>query len=85
VASGEALTDKEAWWREFANEFHELCEGMIDNDWLAGLAATLYPLNADREPREAARVAFVTLDYELPGMELEEPWMPPPRPAPGRH
>ncbi len=45
------LSDQEAWWNEFADEFHELC----------GLAGTLYPLNAEREPREAAEVAFMTL------------------------
>ncbi len=53
---------------------------MIDTEWLAGFAATCYPLNAERE---AARVAFVTLDFKLPGTELEESWIPALRPAPG--
>ena len=85
VEFGQTLTDEEAWRREFTNEFYERCEGMIDNEWLAGLAHALYPLNEDRPPREAAAVAFVTLDYELPGTELQESWMPAPKPAPGRH
>jgi hypothetical protein len=86
VIAGEALTVQEAWWREFSNTFHELCGGEIDAEWLDGLAATLYPLNVDRPPREAAEVAFVTLGYELPGTELEDPFTPPtPRPKPGMH
>lgn len=86
VDFGRTLTDQEAWWREFGNEFHELCGGEVDEEWLDGLAATLYPLNMDRAPREAAEVAFITLGYEFPGTELEEPFMPPPpRRQPGLH
>lgn len=71
------LTAREVWWNEFRSEFHELCAGQVDGEWLIGLAATLYPLNADREPRAAANVAFVTLGYELPGVELEDSAIPP--------
>ena len=86
VIAGQALTDQEAWWHEFTHEFHELCGGEVDHEWLFGLAATLYPLNIDREPREAAEVAFMTLGYELPGSEFEEPFTPPaPRRRPGLH
>jgi hypothetical protein len=39
-----------------------------------------------RIAREAAEVAFITLACELPGTELEDPFMPPtPRPKPGMH
>ncbi|WP_185738285.1 hypothetical protein [Variovorax beijingensis] len=86
VIAGQALTDQEAWWHEFTHKFHELCGGEVDHEWLSGLAATLYPRNMDREPREAAEVAFMTLGYELPGYELEEPFPPPaPRRRPGPH
>ena len=86
VIGGSTLSPREAWWHEFADEFHELCGGEVDREWLVGLAATLYPLNADRAPREAAEVAFMTLGYELPGHELEEPFTPPPpRRPPGLH
>jgi hypothetical protein len=86
VIAGITLTTEEAWWREFSNEFHELCAGEVDGEWLTGLAATLYPLNMDRAPREAAEVAFMTLGYELPGSKLEEPFTPPaPRRRPGLH
>jgi hypothetical protein len=30
------------------------------------LTSTLYPLNADRAPRKAAEVAFVTVRFEFP-------------------
>lgn len=86
VIAGQALTDQEAWLHEFTIEFRELCGGEVDYEWLDGLAATLYPLNIDREPRESAEVAFMTLGYELPGSEFEEPFTPPaPRRRPGLH
>ncbi|QNK66833.1 hypothetical protein [Variovorax sp. PAMC26660] len=86
VMAGSVLTDQEAWWNEFSDEFRELCSGEVDSEWLAGLAGTLYPLNMDRAPREAAEVAFKTLGDELPGFELEEPFTPPPpRRRPGLH
>lgn len=86
VIAGHTLTDQEAWWHEFIAEFHELCGGDVDHEWLVGLAGTLYPLNVDRAPREAAEVAVMTLGYELPGFELEEPFTPPaPRRSPGMH
>lgn len=76
----------EAWWREFKDAFHELCNDEIDEHWLNGLTATLYPFHVDRDPREAAAVAFATLNYEVPGYELEEPFEPPPpRRRPGLH
>lgn len=78
VIGGAALTPQEAWWHEFKDEFRMLCADEVDHEWLTGLAGTLYPLNTDRAPREAAEVAFVTLFYELPGYELEEPYLPPP-------
>jgi hypothetical protein len=76
------LTAREICWNEFTDAFHELCGGEVDGEWLIGLAATLYPLNADREPRAAANVAFVTLGYELPGTELEDSAIPPPAQRP---
>ena len=86
AVAGSALTDLEAWWHEFTDEFHELCDGKVDCDWLSGLVAMLHPLNIDREPREAAEVAFMTLSYELPGYESEEAFTPPPpRHRPGLH
>ncbi|WPH22338.1 hypothetical protein [Variovorax paradoxus] len=86
VIAGSALSDQEAWWHEFTDEFHELCGGKVDGEWLTGLVAMLYPLNIDREPREAAEVAFMTLGYELPDYESEEPFTPPaPRRRPGLH
>lgn len=86
VIAGSPLSDQEAWWYEFKDEFHRLCRGEVDGDWLAGLAGTLYPLNRDRAPRESAEVAVMTLGYELPGYELEEPFTPPPpRRRPGLH
>jgi hypothetical protein len=85
VIAGVVLTDQEAWWLEFSREFHELCEGMVDHEWLAGFAATLYPLNRDRPPRESALVAFATLSYEHPEMEAEPSEGPAPDPKPGLH
>ncbi|MCY1223171.1 hypothetical protein D9M72_352830 [compost metagenome] len=86
VIAGSTLSDQEAWWHEFSDEFRELCSAEVDHEWLAGLAGTLYPLNIDRAPRDAAEVAFMTLGYELPGYELEEPYTPPtPRRRPGLH
>ncbi|WP_369629974.1 MULTISPECIES: hypothetical protein [unclassified Variovorax] len=66
VIDGTALTAKEAWFQEFASEFYERCEGEAESDeWVAGLAARLYPSNSGRPRREAAKVAFLTLSYEL--------------------
>lgn len=78
VVDGTALTDQEAWWYEFKDAFHELCIDEIDEEWLDGLTATLYHAHMDRDPREAAAVTFATLNYEVPGYELEEPFTPPP-------
>ncbi|ATA52866.1 MULTISPECIES: hypothetical protein [Variovorax] len=72
MIAGRALSDHDTWLIEFEEEFHELCDGQIDPLWLAGLACTLYPLNKDRAPREAAGVAFTTLGYELPHRALED-------------
>ncbi len=73
MIAGRVLSDQDTWLIEFEEEFHELCGGEIDSFWLAGLACTLYPLNKDRAPREAASVAFMTLGYELPHRdELED-------------
>lgn len=85
VIAGAVLTDQEAWWLEFSREFHELCEGMVDHEWLAGFAATLYPLNSDRPPRESALVAFATLRFELPETETDPSEGPAPDPKPGLH
>jgi len=85
MATQDKLTARETWWNDFAREFRELCRGEVDGEWLVGLAATLYPLSKDREPRSAAKVAFVTLGYELPGAELEGSAIPAPRPSPGLH
>lgn len=72
VIDGTTLTDKEAWFKEFASEFYVQCEGEAESDeWVAGLAARLYPSNSDRPPREAAKAAFLTLSYELSRVERE--------------
>jgi hypothetical protein len=72
VIDGTTLTNKEAWFNEFASEFHVQCEGEAESDeWVAGLAARLYPSNSGRPPREAAKVAFLTLSYELSRVERE--------------
>ena len=84
VIAGSELSAQEAWMHEFAGEFYELCSGEVDLVWLLGLASTLYLLNLDRAPREAAVVAFTPPGYDLPEDELEEPFTPPaPRRRPG--
>lgn len=86
VIGSRTLSEQEAWWHEFIDEFTELCGGEVDREWLVGLAGTLYPFNADHAPREIADVAFVTLGYEPPGYELVETLIPPPRRRrPGLH
>lgn len=86
LIAGNALSDKEAWWSEFKDELHHLYGSEIDEEWLSGLTALLYPFHVDRDPREAAAIAFATLNYEVPGYELEEPFEPPPpRRRPGLH
>lgn len=82
MIAGRALSDHDTWLIEFEDEFHELCDGQIDTLWLAGLACTLYPLNKDRAPREAAGIAFTTLGYESPYREPEDFFVP--APSPGR-
>ena len=70
---GTALTDKEAWFQEFVSEFYEQCEGEADSDeWVAGLAARLYPSERDRSPREAAKASFLAMSYELSRMERQK-------------
>jgi hypothetical protein len=54
-----------------------LCGGEVESEWLTRLTATLYPRDVGCEPREAAKEAFMTLGYELPGFELEESFTPP--------
>jgi hypothetical protein len=67
IVARSALPPAEAWWHEFRSEFYDRCNGAVDREWLDVLTSTLYPLNADRDPRKAAEVAFVTLRFELPG------------------
>lgn len=69
VIAGGALSDQEAWWHEFRSEFYDRCDGAVDREWLDMLTFALYPLNADRDPRRAAEVAFMTLRFEFPGDE----------------
>lgn len=87
VVAGTELRDEEAWWSEFKDELRHLFADEIDEEWLSGLTALLYPFQVDRDPREAAAIAFATLNYEVPGYELEEPFTPPPPPRrrPGLH
>jgi hypothetical protein len=85
VIAGEILSDKEAWWLEFAKEFHELCQGMVDREWLAEFAATLYPYSSDRPPRESALAAFVTLSFKFPENDPEPSEPPIADPKPGLH
>jgi hypothetical protein len=66
IIAGSALPAAEAWWHEFRSAFYDRCNGAVDREWLDSLAAALYPLNVDRDPRQAAEVAFVTLAFELP-------------------
>ncbi|KQU91659.1 hypothetical protein ASC78_01660 [Variovorax sp. Root318D1] len=66
IVAGSALPPAEAWWHEFRSAFYDRCNGAVDREWLDSLAAALYPLNVDRDPRQAAEVAFVTLAFELP-------------------
>ena len=69
VIAGRELPPTEAWWHEFRSEFYDRSDGAVDREWLDMLTVALYPLNADRDPRRAAEVAFVTLRFELPGDE----------------
>ncbi|MNV44487.1 hypothetical protein D3C71_1362510 [compost metagenome] len=64
MIAGRPLSIQDGWLVEFEEIFDELCGGQLDPLWLSGLAATLYPLNMDRAPHVAARIAFVTLGYE---------------------
>lgn len=66
--------DEEMWRTEFKDEFSKLCGDQVDREWLTGLAGMLYLLDEDRDPVEAAEVAFMTLGYELPGRGPEEPF-----------
>ena len=34
VSGSSTLSDQEAWWHEFVDEFHELCGGEVDHEWL---------------------------------------------------
>lgn len=69
VIAGAALSPQEAWWHEFRATFYDKCDGAVDREWLDMLTFTLYPLNADRDPRKAAEVAYVTLKFEFPADE----------------
>jgi hypothetical protein len=66
IVAGSALLPAEAWRHEFISELYDRCKGAADREWLEQLFAALYPLNADRDPRLAAEVAFVTLGFDFP-------------------
>jgi len=67
VVSGMTLSPAEAWRHEFISELHRHGNGAVDREWLEELIAALFPLGADRAPREAARIALATLMFQLPG------------------
>jgi len=69
IIAGRALTPPEAWWHEFRSEFYDRRKGAVDREWLDAFTAALYAVNADRAPRKAAEVAFVTLHFQLPSDE----------------
>ena len=61
----DSLCPAVAWRHKFKSEFAERCDGAVDRQWLDALAAMLYPLNSDRDPRRSAEVAFATLEFEF--------------------
>lgn len=63
---GYPLTAQEAWRRAFHDEFHELADGAVDDDWLHAICDAIYPLALDAEPRRAAKLVYVTLTFEMP-------------------
>ncbi|MCY1199129.1 hypothetical protein D9M72_105250 [compost metagenome] len=70
VIAGRTLTDQEAWWHEFRDEFYKLYEGAVDSDLLAIICGTIYPRALNDDPRHVARLAHAVLTYERP--ELAE-------------
>ncbi|BEP64494.1 hypothetical protein GmRootV213_50480 (plasmid) [Variovorax sp. V213] len=69
IIAGSALPPAEAWWHEFRSEFYDRCKGAVDREWLDAFTAALYAVSADQDPRKAAEVAFVTLQFEFPSDE----------------
>ena len=67
VVGGMTLSPAEAWRHEFISELHDRCDGLVDREWLEDLFAALFPLGADRAPRETAQIALATLKFRLPG------------------
>ncbi|QFZ83535.1 hypothetical protein GFK26_12585 [Variovorax paradoxus] len=70
VFAGRTLTDQEAWWHEFKDEFYELYEGAVDSDLLTIVCDTMHPRAFNDDPRDIARLAHAVLTYERP--ELAE-------------
>ena len=69
VIAGSVLTDQEAWWHEFKDEYYEVCRGAVDHDWLAAFTVYIYPFLGDRDPREAAELVLLIQSFEVPGFE----------------
>lgn len=63
---GEVPVDTEEWWHEFCREFHELCHGQVDREWLAAICQTIYPLAREQHPRTTAKLIFTALMFEMP-------------------
>lgn len=70
VIAGRTLTDQQAWWHEFKDEFYELYEGAVDSGVLTMICDTIHPRAFDDDPRHIARLAHAALTYERP--ELPE-------------
>ncbi|SOD27689.1 hypothetical protein SAMN05518800_3254 [Variovorax sp. YR752] len=62
----ETPIDQEVWWHEFCREFHELCYGAVDSEWLAAICQTIYPLARGQEPRATAKLIFTAFMFEMP-------------------
>lgn len=60
------MSSADAWRHEFINELYHRCNGAVNREWLEQLFAALYPLNGDRDPRQAAEVAFIALGFNFP-------------------
>ncbi|MCW5260582.1 hypothetical protein D5045_10215 [Verminephrobacter eiseniae] len=73
MIAGRTLTDQEAWWHEFRDEFDELYEGAVDSDLLTMLCNTMRPRAFNDDPRHVARLAHAVLTFERPKLAEAPP------------
>lgn len=69
---GEVPVNPEEWWYEFSHEFNNLCQGLVDREWLDTMFTAIHPLAREVHPRATANLVFAALTFRERKVEQPE-------------